>query len=135
MNAKQKIHQASLTKWAALVHDQKESGLSIDKWCSREGISKRAYNYWKHILKEEALKSVDLPEIVPVLPPADASSSPNSLPTLYNTTATSVAQHESRDSRKSCFPFGACHRKGAGIQHQPRGLPPGVPVGWKDSYG
>ncbi|MCR5320232.1 MAG: hypothetical protein K6E48_03400 [Lachnospiraceae bacterium] len=83
MNAKQKIHQASLTKWAALVHDQKESGLTIDTWCEQEGISKHSYYYWKHALKEEALKSVDLPEIVPILPPSS--------PTLPVTSSTDLS--------------------------------------------
>lgn len=95
MNAKQKIHQANLNKWAALIHDQRESGLTIEKWCSREGISKHAYNYWKHILKEEALGSVELPDIVPILPPIAVSSS---LPTPYPTDLS----HELRDSSKSC---------------------------------
>ena len=29
MNAKQKIHQAKMAKWAALIKDQTESGLTI----------------------------------------------------------------------------------------------------------
>ncbi len=95
MNSKQKIHQACLNKWATLIHDQKESGLSIQKWCEREGISKHAYNYWKHILKEEALKSVDLPDIVPILPTATV---PSPLPAAYPTDLS----HESRDS---CYPI------------------------------
>ncbi len=68
MNAKHKIHQANLTKWAALIHEQQESGLSIDKWCDQEGITRHSYFYWKHALKEEALKSVEAPDIVPLLP-------------------------------------------------------------------
>ena len=90
MNAKQKIHQANLARWAGLIRDQKESGLSIDKWCKREGIPRHSYFYWKNQLKEEALESVDLPDIVPLLPPQEGSSStPSALPTpssykLYN---------------------------------------------------
>ncbi len=92
MNAKQKIHQANLNKWAALIHDQKESGLTVDKWCAREGVTKHAYNYWKRILKEEALSSVALPDIVPILPPVAA---PSSYPVPY-------PADPSRDSRNSC---------------------------------
>ncbi len=89
MNAKQKIHQAGLTKWATLIRDQKESGLSVEKWCSREGVSSHSYYYWKHLLKEEALKSVNLPEIVPLLPqvtvPVPSVTSPSDLShELYN---------------------------------------------------
>ncbi len=95
MNSKQKIHQASLNKWATLIHDHKENGLNVQKWCEREGISKHAYNYWKHLLKEEALKSVDLPDIVPILPPATVPSShPATLPT-----------DPSHESRELCYPL------------------------------
>ena len=85
MNAKQKIHQANLTKWAALIHEQQESGLSIDKWCEQEGFTRYSYFYWKHALKEEALKSVETQDIVPLLPlPGSA------LPT----TSSAVQSHE-----------------------------------------
>ncbi len=85
MNAKQKIHQANLTKWAALIHEQQESGLSIDKWCEQEGITRHSYFYWKHALKEEALKPLEAQDIVPLLP-----SPGSALPT----TSSAVQSHE-----------------------------------------
>ena len=94
MNTKQKIHQAKLAKWAVLIKDQSDSGLTVRQWCAEKGYTLHAYNYWKHLLKEEALKSISLPEIVqlqqsdqgkPELPVTNFSPEPD-IP----------------DSRKSC---------------------------------
>lgn len=88
MNAKQKIHQANLSKWAALINKQSSSGLPIKEWCSLNNVSFHAYNYWKHQLKENVVDSV-LPDIVP-LPPLPATHQDNdamadpSLPVSYN---------------------------------------------------
>ncbi len=87
MNAKQKIHQARLSKWAALIKEQSSSGLTIREWCSRNNVSFHAYNYWKHQLKETVVDSV-LPDIVPlpqvpVTIPAQHAK-PDSFPASYN---------------------------------------------------
>ncbi len=73
MNAKQKIHQATMTKWATLIKDQKASGLTIRQWCDQKNVSFHAYNYWKHILKESVVDSV-MPDIVPISQPLVPSS-------------------------------------------------------------
>ena len=67
MNAKQKLHQAKMTKWAALIRQQMESGLPIREWCIQNNQSFHAYNYWKHLLKETMIDSV-VPDIVPITP-------------------------------------------------------------------
>ncbi len=64
MNAKQKLHQAKMTKWAALINQQLESGLSIREWCIQNNQSFHAYNYWKHLIKKSMVDSV-IPDIVP----------------------------------------------------------------------
>ena len=68
MNAKQKIHKANLSKWSNLIQDQQTSGLTIKTWCDQNNVSFHAYNYWKHLLKEEYVNSI-LPEIVPIPKP------------------------------------------------------------------
>lgn len=73
MNAKQKIHQATMTKWAALIKEQKNSGLTIRQWCDQKNVFFHAYNYWKHILKESVVDSV-MPDIVPISQPLVPSS-------------------------------------------------------------
>ncbi|SEP94720.1 IS66 family insertion sequence element accessory protein TnpA [Butyrivibrio sp. TB] len=73
MNAKQKIYQATMTKWAALIKDQKDSGLTIRQWCDQKNVSFHAYNYWKHILKKSVVDSV-MPDIVLISQPLVQSS-------------------------------------------------------------
>ena len=77
------------------------SGLSVKKWCILNNISIHAYNYWKHIAKEEYLDSI-LPDIVPLAAPSDPlpDYSLETIPTVMPTIAASVSS-ESRDSRKS----------------------------------
>lgn len=71
MNAKQKLHQQNLAMWNDRFQDQAQSGLSVKKWCILNNISIHAYNYWKHIAKEEYLDSI-LPDIVPPAAPSDS---------------------------------------------------------------
>ena len=98
MNAKQKIHQAKMAKWAALIKEQSESGMTVRQWCEKSGYSLHAYNYWKHILKEVALKNVSLPEIVPLGP--SSIISPTTSP---QTGLPETLPLNSRDLRESCI--------------------------------
>ena len=75
MNAKQKLHQACLTEWAARFADQKASGLTVRQWCDQHQLSIHKYNYWKHQLKEEVIDQL-LPDIVPLSAPDPASPEP-----------------------------------------------------------
>jgi len=88
MSTKQKIRKANLSKWAELIQDQQASGLTIKSWCDQNNVSFHAYNYWKHILKEEYVNSI-LPEIVPI-------PKPDAIPVREDNT-----QLELRDSRDS----------------------------------
>ena len=73
MNAKQKLHQARLSEWAARFSDQKASGLTVRQWCEKNEISIHKYNYWKHQLREEVVDGM-LPDIVPLSFPASVQS-------------------------------------------------------------
>ena len=79
MNANQKIHDAKLIEWAALIKEQSESGLTIAGWCSQKGVTKDKYFYWKRLVKEACLDSV-MPEIVPLN--AGPINSQSSIPVL-----------------------------------------------------
>ena len=68
MNAKQKLHQIHLQEWTSRFADQKASGLTIKQWCDQNHFSIHTCNYWKHLLKEEAVDRL-LPDIVPVTVP------------------------------------------------------------------
>lgn len=75
MNTKSKIHQTKLAKWAALIQEQSESKLTVKEWCHQNNFSIHVYNYWKHLLKEEAVKSM-IPDIVPIAEVPQAILSP-----------------------------------------------------------
>ena len=94
MNAKQKLHQAKLTKWAALIRQQMESGLPIREWCIQNNQSFHAYNYWKHLLKETMVDSV-VPDIVPITPSTGIISSSQS------TSITTVPSRDLSELRNS----------------------------------
>ena len=70
MDATHTIHQTTLAKWIALIQEQQANGLTIKEWCTQNGFSTNSYYYWKHIAKEEYLKTV-IPDIVPLPSPAD----------------------------------------------------------------
>ena len=70
MDATQTIHQTTLAKWIALIQEQQASSLTIKEWFTQNGFSTNSYYYWKHIAKEEYLKTV-IPDIVPLPSPAD----------------------------------------------------------------
>ncbi len=91
MNAKQKLHQAKMTKWAALIRQQMESGLPIREWCIQNNQSFHAYNYWKHLLKETMIDSV-VPDIVPITPSTGIVPSP----------PLGIVATPSRDLNESC---------------------------------
>lgn len=79
MSVNQKIHQLKLNEWAAHFSEQKASGLSARQWCAQNGFSLYAYNYWKHLLKEELAEQV-LPDIVPLSLPTISSEAVPTLP-------------------------------------------------------
>lgn len=54
-----------LNEWINKLADQKASGLTVKEWCKQNNFTIYTYNYWKHLIKEEAAKQI-LPDIVPV---------------------------------------------------------------------
>ena len=41
-------------QWLQMVRDQKESGMTVEAWCRDNNISKHAFYYRQHKLREEA---------------------------------------------------------------------------------
>ena len=78
MKVNQKLHQAKLAKWAALLQDQASSGLPVKEWCAQNDVTIHAYYYWKRLAKEAYISSI-IPEIVP-LPVAQSQELPSSCP-------------------------------------------------------
>ena len=65
MNNKQKLHQIKLTQWASRFQEQAASGLTVKAWCAENNVTIHTYNYWKHLLKQDAVDQL-LPDIVPL---------------------------------------------------------------------
>lgn len=72
MNTTQKLHQTHLNEWAIRCKEQRDSGLTVRKWCEENQLSFHAFNYWKHLLKSEVVNQM-LPDIVPITLPASVS--------------------------------------------------------------
>ena len=73
MNAKTKTHQLHLNEWITCFSEQKASGLTVKQWCEQNHLSVHAYNYWKHLVKEDLSRQV-LPDIVPLAFPNSQST-------------------------------------------------------------
>ena len=94
MNAKTKTHQLHLNEWITCFSEQKASGLTVKQWCEQKHLSVHAYNYWKHLVKEDLSRQV-LPDIVPLAfpnsqstPDPQESSTPVCMIRTIRTTAT-----------------------------------------------
>ena len=48
------VTQVRARKWMEMIHAQKESGLSIQRWCKENNISENCYYYRKSKLREIA---------------------------------------------------------------------------------
>ena len=84
MDTKLVTNQIRLQQWAAVIREQKESGLKVDSYCEAHNISRNAYYYWLRKLRTAALQSQNS-RFVELSPPAEektksaASESPPSL--------------------------------------------------------
>ncbi len=48
------VTQVRAREWLEMIHAQKESGLSIQRWCKENNISENCYYYRKSKLRETA---------------------------------------------------------------------------------
>ena len=104
MNAKQKLHQAKLTEWAARFSDHKASGLTVRQWCEQNQISIHKYNYWKHLLKEEVVGSM-LPDIVPLsIPTSLQAPEPNTSPVAVSEQFQTVRANRANRTIRETYP-------------------------------
>ena len=91
MTTKTLLHQATLKEWAARFTDQKASGLNVADWCSRNGVTRDSFFYWKRKLKNELITQV-LPDIVPLaLPEPDVPECSSNPMSCYGSVASSTS--------------------------------------------
>ena len=96
MSINQKIHDAKLAHWLSLFQEKNKSGLTVNDWCAKNGISTHTYYYWKRVAKNAYAEST-LPEIFPLDIDAITSSqtTPPSDPDSCNL-------HELQNSQNLC---------------------------------
>lgn len=54
MNTIEIAAEYRLSHWAQVVHQQRESGLSIKAYCKENGFHENAYYYWQRKLRQAA---------------------------------------------------------------------------------
>lgn len=60
MNTTLQTRELKLNRWAQLIHECKNSGLSAKEWMQQNGIRKNQFYYWQRQLRAQALQT--LPE-------------------------------------------------------------------------
>jgi len=67
MNAREAKRQIKIKEWKELILARESSGLSIEKWCKQNNVSRDRYFYWQRIIRntacENMLVSTDRPEL------------------------------------------------------------------------
>lgn len=48
-------HEVMAQEWRQRILSQRESGLSVKKWCASQNIREQNYYYWLHVLRSEEL--------------------------------------------------------------------------------
>ena len=44
-------------KWKSLIEEQRQSGLSIKKWCQQKNLVPNTFHYWKERLSSKELQA------------------------------------------------------------------------------
>lgn len=55
MNAKNLKHQHNLQVWMPIIHDCKNSGLTVKNWCVQNDVNEKRFYYWQRRVREEIL--------------------------------------------------------------------------------
>lgn len=74
MDTKLATTQIRIQQWAAVIRDRQESGLKVDDYCERHGLSRNAYYYWLRKVKEAALTQTGFVEIQPEITVPEAGN-------------------------------------------------------------
>lgn len=83
MDTKLVTKQIRIKQWSEIIRDRKESGLMVDDYCERNGISRNQYYYWLREIKKQALESY-APQLVELQPPAAKEQCQGTLPASEN---------------------------------------------------
>lgn len=50
-------------KWKSLIEEQRQSGLSIKKWCQQKNLISNTFHYWKNRLSSKELQASSFVEL------------------------------------------------------------------------
>lgn len=57
------ISEDKKIEWKNLIEQQRQSGLSIDKWCRQSQIEPHTFHYWKNKLYPKSLQKTSFTEL------------------------------------------------------------------------
>lgn len=55
MNATKLKHQHKLQTWTPIIHECKNSGMTVKDWCVENDINEKRFYYWQRRVREEVL--------------------------------------------------------------------------------
>lgn len=62
MNTRQVAHEVRRQKWALVMQERRESGLTIRDFCREQGIKEKTFFYWQRRLREAVCEKLALGE-------------------------------------------------------------------------
>lgn len=61
MEGKELKRQLKIKEWTELIAARAESGLSVEEWCERSGISRDRYYYWQRVIRKHSCNEIVAP--------------------------------------------------------------------------
>ena len=67
-NVQELKQQLGMQQWSAIIEDRISSGLKVDEYCEKNGLSRNSYFYWLRKIREEMAvsSSANGTEVLPV---------------------------------------------------------------------
>lgn len=67
-NVQELKQQLGMQQWSAIIEDRISSGLKVDEYCEKNGLSRNSYFYWLRKIREEMAvsSSANSTEVFPV---------------------------------------------------------------------
>jgi hypothetical protein len=56
------VSEAKKLEWNRLIEEQRQSGLSIEKWCRHQNLTPHTFHYWKDKLFPKQLQKTSFTE-------------------------------------------------------------------------
>ena len=54
-------HKYLLTKWAPIIQECRNSGLTVKAWCAENSINEKQFFYWQRRVREDLCSNLDIP--------------------------------------------------------------------------